>query len=241
MSTLLEVNGLAAGYGETPAVFDATFSVDRGEVVALLGANGAGKTTTLLAVAGFLPPTAGEVLLEGASIRGLAPHLVARRSLAMVTDDRALIPGLTVSENLALVRQKQVDALDVFPELRRLERRPAGLLSGGEQQMLAIARAIMPGPALLLIDELSLGLAPLLVSRLLSALRDVAVDLKTGVLVVEQHVEQILGCADRAYVMSRGRVSLQGQASDLLQQRSLLEASYLGTLSPAASNGSSRT
>jgi branched-chain amino acid transport system ATP-binding protein len=226
--TLLGVEHLAVAYGRSPALFDVSFEVGEAEMVALLGANGAGKTTTLLAVAGYVKAHRGNVLIQGRQVRGEAPHKLARAGLGFVADDRALIPGLTVADNLALIRDAQSDPLAHFPELERLANRRAGVLSGGEQQMLALARVLASHPRLLLIDELSLGLSPVVVTRLLKALRDAVDKLGTSVLLVEQHVEQALAIADRGYVMRRGRIVMEGTSQDLRTRRDVLDASYLG-------------
>jgi branched-chain amino acid transport system ATP-binding protein len=225
--TLLHVEHLAVAYGRSPALFDVSFEVAAAEMVALLGANGAGKTTTLLAVAGYVKAHGGEVLIEGRQVRGELPHKLARAGLGFVPDDRALIPGLTVADNLALVRDAQSDPFAHFPELERLANRRAGVLSGGEQQMLALARVLASHPRLLLIDELSLGLSPVVVTRLLKALRDAVDELGTSVLLVEQHVEQALAIADRGYVMRRGRIVMEGTSEELRCRRDILDASYL--------------
>jgi branched-chain amino acid transport system ATP-binding protein len=228
MGPLLDVSHLAVGYGDTLAVFDVSLSVAAGEVVALLGPNGAGKTTTLMAIAGFLRTTRGRIEFDGADTHRRAPHDLARAGLGYVPDDRALISSLTVAENLAMVRNKRLDPLTLFPELRALANRKAGLLSGGEQQMLAIARVLASRPRLLLVDELSLGLSPIVVTRLLGAIREAADHAGAGVLLVEQHVDQALQASDRAYVMLHGRIVLEGGSARLLERRDLLEASYLG-------------
>jgi branched-chain amino acid transport system ATP-binding protein len=209
-------------------VFDVSLEVRAGEMVALLGANGAGKTTTLLAIAGYVKASGGDVLLDDTRVLGAAPHTLARAGLGLVPDDRALIPGLTVAENFALVRGATLDPFELFPELERMANRRAGLLSGGEQQMLALARVLASRPRLLLIDELSLGLSPVVVARLLTALRQAVDELGSSVLLVEQHVEQALATADRGYVMRRGRIVMEGSSDELRARREVLDASYLG-------------
>lgn len=232
MTDLLSIDELAVGYGDVMAVFDASLTVRSGEIVTLLGPNGAGKTTILMTIGGMLSPKRGQIRLNGVDPRRMAPFARARAGCAYVPDDRALLPGLTVAENLSLVRKPVVDPYEMFPELFRLKAQPAGLLSGGEQQMLALARALCTRPKLLLIDELSLGLAPIVVGRLLAVLRTAADDFGTGVLLVEQHVERALAVADRGYVLVRGRIRLAGSAGDLLAQRGLVEGSYLGDREP---------
>lgn len=225
MSALLEVNGLTAGYGPVEIVRDLSFEVAPGEVVALLGPNGAGKTTTMLTVSGELPPLAGEVVLFGTPARS-ALHLRVRQGLGVITEDRCVLMQLTVAENLRVGRGDSELALRVFPELTPHLDRKVGLLSGGQQQMLALARALSFSPRLLLADELSLGLAPLIVQRLLRAVRESA-DAGVGVLLVEQHVHQALGIADRVLVMNHGHLVLQGAAAELRTDIDRIKRAYL--------------
>ena len=236
MTRLLDIQNLSSGYSGVPVVRGLNLHVDGGEVVALLGPNGAGKTTTLLTTSGLLKVLEGSVDVMGEPTTFGAPHKTARRGLAHVPEDRSLFFGLTVQENLRLglrgSRSEQAAgyerALELLPALRPLMNRRAGLLSGGEQQMLAMARALVSGPKLLLVDEMSLGLAPIIVERLLPIVRDIADQTGAGVLIVEQHVHLALEVADRAYVMSHGEIVLQGPASELIERQDLLEASYLG-------------
>src|SRR5712692_4885448 len=220
---LLEAHGLAAGYNGVPVVRDVDLRVDRGEVVALLGPNGVGKTTTLLTLSGELSPIAGEVIWQGVGTK--APlYKRARQGLGLVTEDRSVFMGLSTADNIRLGRIPHARALAVFPELGALMRSRAGLLSGGEQQMLAIARALARDPKLLLVD----GLAPLIVQRLLRAVRHAASDRGIGVLFVEQHVPRALSVADRVYVMQRGKIALEGIAKEVARDLGHLRDIYLG-------------
>ena len=228
MSAVLELIELNAGYGGVPVVRDVSLTVHAGEVVALLGANGAGKTTTLLTAAGVLRPARGEVRLLGHSVSGRRPHQIAREGLMLVPDDRGVFHALTVRENLRLGGSPDLDhAFELFGALRPLQGRRCGLLSGGEQQMLGLAKAVLARPRVLLVDELSLGLAPVIVQRLLPTLRQLALERDIGVLLVEQHTQMALSVAHRAYVMRRGKIVLEGEATELRARQDLLEASYL--------------
>jgi branched-chain amino acid transport system ATP-binding protein len=229
---LLTISRLSTGYNDVPVVRNLDLHVDAGEIVALLGANGAGKTTTLLSVSALIPVLSGEIELFGESIRKHRAHYLSRHGLAHVLEDRSLFFQLTVGENLRLGASHgaaDMDrALDYFPQLKRILNRRAGLLSGGEQQMLAMARALATRPKLLMVDEMSLGLAPIIVERLLPILRQVVDDTGAGVLVVEQHVHLALEIADRGYVLSHGDLVMEGTAAHLIEDSHLLRSSYLG-------------
>ena len=224
----LEARGLTAGYGSSSVIVrDLDLAVAPGEVVALLGPNGAGKTTTILTMCGELPPIGGEVLLHGEPTS--APlHQRARRGLGLVTEERAVLMGLTVAENLRVGRCDRERALALFPELEEHLERRVGLLSGGQQQMLALARALSRDTRVLLADELSLGLAPIVVDRLLRAVRSAA-DGGVGVLLVEQHVHKALQISDRVYVMRRGRIEVSGTTEELRDRVEEIQASYLAS------------
>ena len=233
--TALAIAGVDAGYFGVPVVRGLNLEVAPGEIVALLGPNGAGKTTTLRTISGLLPLLSGTIDVLGKPTDSRRPHGLARRGVSHVADDRSLFPGLTVRENLRMApglrrrhRSAAYDrAVDIFAALGPLMDRQAGLLSGGEQQMLALARAIVSGPNLLLVDEMSLGLAPVIVEEILPVVRRVANEENTAVLMVEQHVHLALQLADRAVVMAKGTVVLEGDTADLRANPSAIQASYL--------------
>jgi branched-chain amino acid transport system ATP-binding protein len=223
---LLEARGLACGYGQMAVVRDLDLPIVAGEVAALIGPNGAGKTTTLLTLAGELPAISGEVRWRDEPTT--APmHTRCKEGLSYVTEERSVIMKLTTYENLRLADVPVDAATALFPELGRLLKRPAGLLSGGEQQMLTVARALGRDPSVMLLDELSLGLGPIVVTRLLEAVRTASKERNVGVLLVEQHVRQALDVADRVYVMRRGRIVLSGASTEVAGQISEVEAAYL--------------
>ncbi|MBV9660752.1 MAG: ABC transporter ATP-binding protein [Acidimicrobiales bacterium] len=224
-SDLIETRGLSLGYNKIPVVRDLDLHVREGEVVCILGANGAGKTTTILGLAGELSPMSGEIHWLGKPVKSPL-HVRARQGLAFVPEERSVIFGLSVLDNLRLGQGDVDAALELAPELRDMRHKRAGLLSGGEQQILTLARALASNPRLLIADELSLGLAPLVVERLLLAARRAA-DRGIGVLLVEQHIRSALAVADRALVLRRGQVVLQGTAAELSSRTAEIEASYM--------------
>ncbi|HET6950058.1 MAG TPA: ABC transporter ATP-binding protein [Acidimicrobiales bacterium] len=240
--TALACRRLEAGYNGVPVVRGLDLEVAKGEVVALLGPNGAGKTTVLLTLAGLLPRLGGEVELHGRATPDGDPVKMTRRGLVLVPDDRALFRSLSCRENILLGRRKggsvALDAVvELFPPLRERLDVKAGNLSGGEQQMLAMARALIQQPTVLLVDELSMGLAPIVVERLLPTLQQIAKDTGVAVVLVEQHVEAALGVADRALVLVHGDVALSATATELLADTSAIERAYLGTAPTPATRG----
>jgi branched-chain amino acid transport system ATP-binding protein len=231
---VLAVGGLNAGYGSLAVVRDLDLRVDAGEVVALLGPNGSGKTTTLLTISGLLSPLGGTIEYLGEDIAGHKPYKLAQAGLAQVPDDRGLFPGLTVSEHLEIgVRRRDRSeaverVLGWFPALRALLDRRAGLMSGGEQQMLALAQVLLRDPKLLMIDEMSLGLAPIVVENLLPIVRSIAEESGCGILLVEQHAPMALEVADRAILLNHGEVVAAGTAAEVSADWDALLAGYLG-------------
>jgi branched-chain amino acid transport system ATP-binding protein len=233
---LLELQDLDVHYGAIHALRGVSFRVGKGEIVTLIGANGAGKTTTLRAVSGMLRPSKGQIRYEGAPIAGLKPHRLVARGLCHAPEGRGIFPNLTVSENLQLgaflrrdaqgIAQDMERGFTLFPRLRERAKQMAGTLSGGEQQMLAIARALMARPRLLLLDEPSLGLAPTLVETIFSIIQEIN---KQGVtiLLVEQNAHLALGIAKHGYVLETGTVVQSGTGADLLRSPEIRKA-YLG-------------
>ncbi len=242
VSPALTLRGLSAGHDGVAVVHEVDLQVAPGEVVALLGANGAGKSTLLRTVSGLLPRLGGHLEVLGdpvpfrRTMRGRDVTRLVRSGLAHVPEDRGLFFDLTVAEHLRLARRRgqpgrsNDELFEWFGGLRRLADRRAGKLSGGEQQMLALARALAAAPRILLVDEMSLGLAPIVVERLLPVLRRIADDTGTAMVLVEQHVALVLEIADRGVVLQRGRIVEQGSAADLVERRAAIEAGYLGEL-----------
>jgi branched-chain amino acid transport system ATP-binding protein len=234
---MLEVRDLHVAYGDIPALKGVSLAVAKGEIVALLGNNGAGKTTTLKTISGLLVPAAGEVTLDGESVGGMPPHLIVRKGIAHVPEGRRVFNRLTVSENLAMGAYARSDAgiatdlervYRLFPRLKERQAQIAGTLSGGEQQMLAIGRALMENPRLLLLDEPSMGLAPVLVEQIFETIQDINRQ-GTTILLVEQNASLALAVAGRAYVLETGAVVLSGAATELAQNQDVRRA-YLGEM-----------
>jgi branched-chain amino acid transport system ATP-binding protein len=231
----LRLAGLTVARGGRPVVQDVTLEIPPGEVTALLGPNGAGKSSLVLAVAGVLKPQSGSLTMDGRELAGRRPEMIRRAGVAVVPEGRRLLSELSVQDNLqvatyALSREQakagRATALELFPELEKRLDTPARALSGGEQQMLVLAQALVSGPRFLLIDELSLGLAPVIVKRLIPTIRTVA-ESGVGVLLIEQFATVALGLANRAHVMDRGRIRFSGTASELRSRPELLQSSYL--------------
>jgi branched-chain amino acid transport system ATP-binding protein len=225
------VSGLSAGYGRGIVLSDVDLTVDEKEVVALVGPNGAGKSTLLRALSGMIPVRSGTVSFRGRPLAGLSIEKIADLGLAHVPEGRRLFPGLSVRDNLKLGgwRNKSDDVdriVELFPRVGERLTQTAGSMSGGEQQMVAIGRGLMSRPQLMMIDELSLGLAPVIVDEIISRLPDIAAS-GTSVLLVEQDVDAALSVAERAYVLETGRIVLQGKSGELLADKRVQE-SYLG-------------
>ena len=233
---LLSLKNLHVGYGGIKAVKGIDLEVNEGELVTLIGANGAGKTTTLKAIVGLLRPTEGEINYDGQNIVAIAPHRIAARGLVLVPEGRGVFPSLTIEENLqmgAYIRDDRVaiaadieHKFELFPRLKERAKQTAGNLSGGEQQMLAISRALMARPKLLLLDEPSMGLAPIMVQKIFEVVRDVS---KSGmtILLIEQNAKLALQISQRGYVMDGGLITLADESRALLANPKVREA-YLG-------------
>ncbi len=232
MTSRIDCHGLTGGHGATTVFRDVDLAVEAGTIAALLGPNGAGKTTLLLSLAGLLPLQDGTVTIDGRPLKG-SPASATKAGLVLVPDNRSLFTTLTVEENLKVAQRKggpvPRDMLDAFPALEGRWTLRAGALSGGEQQMLAMARALIQEPKVLLIDEMSMGLAPLVVEGLFSLVRRIANDTGCAVVLVEQHVNLALEVADTAAVLNRGAIVLRGEARELRSDHDRLEAAYFGT------------
>ena len=234
---MLQISSLNVYYGKSIALRDVTLEVGENEVVALLGANGAGKSTTLRTISGLVTPRSGDILFEGKSVKGLPPHKIVKKGISHCPEGRRIFPDLTVYENLVMMgaylrsdRKEVMESLanmySLFPRLEERRNQKGGTLSGGEQQMLAIGRALMSKPKLLLLDEPSLGLAPAAVLDLAKRIREIHA-LGVTVLLVEQNAHMALGISDKAYVLEVGRIALSGKAGDLGQLEQVKKA-YLG-------------
>ncbi|MFM9941780.1 MAG: ABC transporter ATP-binding protein [Hyphomicrobiaceae bacterium] len=233
---MLELSKVSAGYGGFQALFDVTMSVKAGEAVAVIGANGAGKTTLLRVISGLIAATSGSMAMEGQDLRTTPPHKILETGIAHVPESRRLFPRLTVEDNLKMgayipaARAKFGERLDyvygLFPRLKERRTQMAGTMSGGEQQMCAIGRALMSGPKLVLLDEPSMGLAPVIVEQVFELVRRIRAEGYT-VLIVEQNVAQVLKVADRAYLIEVGRIEKQGSAAELLASDDIRKA-YMG-------------
>ena len=236
--TALRLRDVEVDYGAVRALRGISLDVEPGTIVALLGANGAGKSTIQKAISGLLTPSAGDIEFDGHRLNSLSPRDIIRLGIAPVPEGRRIFKDLTVSENLRMgaysrsdrvgIAQDQEMVLDLFPVLRQRAKQLGGSLSGGEQQMLTIARGLMARPRLLLLDEPSLGLAPLVIADIFRVLRDINAEKGTTLLVVEQNVHVALQNADYAYVLQLGRVTIEGTARELQENREVV-ASYLGT------------
>ncbi|MGO9772842.1 MAG: ABC transporter ATP-binding protein [Roseiarcus sp.] len=232
----LEVRGLTLGYNRTDAVKAIDLDVTEGAVVSLIGANGAGKTTTLRGLSGLLKARAGSVRFQGAEMAGQSAYKIARAGIVQVPEGRQVFASMSIAENLRMgaylvphqaeIARRREGVLDRFPRLRERLQQPAGLLSGGEQQMLAMGRALMAEPRLLLLDEPSMGLAPLLVEEIFAIIRALKAEGRT-ILLVEQNAQAALEVSDHAYVLETGRIKLQGPAAEIANNPEVI-AAYLG-------------
>jgi len=233
---LLDLEAVHVYYGPIHALKGVTLTVDHGEIVTLLGANGAGKTTTLRAISGLIRPRSGRIALDGRDVAGLPPHEIVKQGIGHVPEGRRIFPRLSVEENLALgaftvtdrteIRRRLDAVLRLFPRLAERRRQPGGTLSGGEQQMLAIGRALMMQPRIMLLDEPSMGLAPVLVESIFEVIQ-LLNQQGTTVLLVEQNARMALEIAHRGYVLETGNVVLEGRAADLARDPKV-QAAYLG-------------
>src|SRR4029453_14289250 len=233
---MLELRAVTAGYGQFTALWDVSLRVDRGEAVAVVGPNGAGKTTLLRVISGLIAPRSGALTFDGAELAGRPAHQIVGHGIAHVPEGRRLFPALTVADNLKMgaflpaARARFAESLErvyaLFPVLAERRAQRAGSMSGGEQQMLAIGRALMSRPKIILLDEPSMGLAPVMVLRLFDLIRRVREEGYT-ILVVEQNVRQVLKLVDRAYLLEVGRIKIEGRASELAEQDFVRKA-YVG-------------
>ena len=234
MSNILEIKNLSVSYGGIEAIKNISFDVEEGRIVTLIGSNGAGKSSTLRSIAGIVKAKHGEVLFQGENILGMSPDQIVKHGITLVPEGRRVFPNLTVLENLkigAYLRKDNISedieyVYSLFPRLKERSWQLAGTLSGGEQQMLAMGRALMSNPKILLMDEPSMGLSPLLVNEIFKIISEVSKD-GTTVLLVEQNAKKALSIADRAYVLETGNIVMEGKASELLDNPRI-RAAYLG-------------
>ena len=243
MTNLLEVKNFAVEYGAIQAVKGINFKVGKGQIVAILGANGAGKSTTLRTISGLIKPKSGEIIFEGRNITGKSIYNIARAGISHCPEGRQILMGLTVEENLIAgsysmvkknrgagaktIKENEEYVFQMFPILKERRKQQANTLSGGEQQMLAIGRALMASPKLLILDEPSLGLAPIIVKNIFRCIKEIS-DQGTTILIVEQNALQTLRIADYALVLELGKISMEGPANELVNDHRLIEA-YLGS------------
>jgi branched-chain amino acid transport system ATP-binding protein len=234
---MLKVDGIDAAYGDVQVLFDVSLDIQEGELVAVIGANGAGKTTLLKTISGILPPQKGSISFKDKTISAQPPYRTVADGIVQVPEGRLLFPGMTVRENLKLgayltdgketVNERLETVNKMFPRLKEREKQLAGTLSGGEQQMLAVGRGLMAGPKLLMLDEPSLGLAPILVQQVFDLAQQINKELGVTVLLVEQNVRHSCEISDRAFVMENGKIVLQGPGSEMLENEHVREA-YMG-------------
>lgn len=234
---MLELRGISTYYGNIRALKEVSLEIAEGEIITLIGANGAGKSTTLMSICGVTPPRSGEILFCGQSLAGVKPDRIVQMGLVQVPEGRRIFPNMTVLENLEMgaylrrdrdgIRRDIDDMMDLFPILAQRRSQLGGTLSGGEQQMLAISRALMAKPKLLLLDEPSLGLAPLVIKQIFEIIRKINEEQKTTVFLVEQNANQALKLAHRGYVMENGRITMNDTAERLLDNDQVRKA-YLG-------------
>lgn len=237
MEHLLEVKNLSVSYGVVPALRNISFTVDEGEVVALIGPNGAGKTTTMHTISGLLKPKSGNIMYDGGEIGGVEAHKLVKEGISQVPEGRGIFPILTVADNVNIgaylrkdkeqIREDREWVYSLFPRLEERRNQIGGTLSGGEQQMLAIARALMARPKLLLLDEPSMGLAPIIVEDIFRIIRQINRERNTTILLVEQNAKMALTASSRAYIMEVGQIVNEGKSADL-KKDDQIQKSYLG-------------
>ena len=234
---MLELRNINTFYGNIQALHDISLSVDEGEIITLIGANGAGKSTTLMSISGIVPPRTGEVIFKGEPIHQLSPDKIVALGICQVPEGRHIFPDLTVAENLDMgaflrrdsgqIKQDLEYIYDLFPILAERRHQPGGNLSGGEQQMLAISRALMAKPQLLLLDEPSMGLAPLVTKQIFDIIKKINQQHNTTIFLVEQNANLALKAADRGYVLETGQITMHGKTEDMLNNEDIQRA-YLG-------------